>query len=139
MCRRLLFFAAAALTAAACVSSTEAEIDDVLLLPDRSVYVHGDTMEVQLINNSDESVGYGACSQSLQRRERGEWRSVSPDIGICIAILYVLQPGGRRASRQPIDSALPVGVYRLRQVIMPGTTLPEHAIFSPPVTIRAPA
>jgi hypothetical protein len=110
---------------------------DVLLLTDRTEYAHGDTMEVQFINNSSEPVGYGACSRMLERRTGGEWRPVYEEPQFCIAILYVLQPGERRVGRQPVDAALPAGTYRLRQWIMPGTHLPEKSIFSPVFTLRA--
>jgi hypothetical protein len=140
MMRRLRLFPLLCLLISATACSNlleESEESDVLLVTDRTEYVHGDTMEVQFINNSDESVGYGACSRSLERRIGGEWRPVFDEPQACIMILYVLKPGERRIERQPVDATLPAGTYRLRQRIMPGTNLPEKSIFSPVLTIRA--
>ena len=137
---KLLPLLLVAVAASACsLPSQLSEDDEVLLRTDRRLYLHGDTMEVQFINDSDEPVGYGACSGSLQRLEQGSWEEVYPETGPCIAILYVLEPGGRQVSRQPIDPSLTPGTYRLRRRILPGTTLPERTIVSPPLAIRAPA
>ncbi len=138
-CIRLLPLLWLLLSATACSNLLEASEElDVLLVTDRTEYVHGDTMEVHFINNSDEEVGYGACSRMLERRTGGQWKPVYDEPQICIMILYVLKPGERRVGRQPVDATLPAGTYRLRQSIMPGTTLPEKSIFSPVLTIRAP-
>ena len=135
---RLLPLLGLLLSATACSNLLDASEElDVLLVTDRTEYVHGDTMEVHFINNSDESVGYGACSRSLERRTGGEWRPVFEEPQVCIAILYVLKPGERRVERQPVDATLPAGTYRLRQRIMPGRRVPEKRISSPTLTIRA--
>ncbi len=137
---RLLPLLCLLLSTGACSSLMDASEElGVLLLTDRTEYVHWDTMEVQFINNSDEEVGYGACSRMLERRIRSEWKPVYEEPHFCILILYVLKPGERRVQRQVVDAALPAGTYRLRQWIMPGTHLPEKSIFSPVFTLRAPS
>lgn len=133
----LLLLLSAAAIAACSVPTQLVDEDEVLLRTDRRVYLHGDTLEVQFINDSDEPVGYGACSGSLQRLEKGRWEEVYPETRPCIDILYVLEPGRRQISRQPIDPSLSPGSYRLRRRILPGTSLPERSIFSPPLAIRA--
>jgi hypothetical protein len=127
------------LLAVGCSQATAPTAAGVDLLPEHTVYAPGDTVQAQLLNRSSDPIGYGACSLSLEQQTASGWIRVSPHPGTCIGILYVLEPGGRRAQLQVLDAALPPGTYRLRQQVMPHTSLPERNVFSPVFTVRAPA
>jgi hypothetical protein len=121
------------------MKATEPTAAGVEILPTRTAYVPGDTVQAQLLNRSGDRIGYGACSLSLEQQTASGWIRVSPRPGACIGILYVLEPGGRRDQLQVLDAALPPGTYRLRQEVMPHTSLPERSVLSPVFSVRAPA
>ena len=128
------------LLALGCAQTTApATAAGIVLLPERAVYAPGDTVRAELSNQSGASIGFGACSLSLERQTAGGWVRVSPQPGPCIMILYVLESGRQSMQAQGIDPALPLGVYRLRQEVMPQTRLPERSVFSSVFSVRAPA
>lgn len=95
----------------------------------KSLYAPGEVISGELVNGSDQDIGYGACSLHLQRLVGTRWVFVGPQPAPCIDILYVLAPGSRRAIQ--LQVTLEPGRYRLRQEVLPGTSLPIRSVHSP--------
>lgn len=126
---------AALILLAACTGPT-AGAGDVRVVPDRNEYAPGEPVQADFVNATDDRVGYGACSLSLERRTAAGWMRVGPAMVPCISILYVLEPGNSVRVTLPLDAALPAGSYRLRQEILPGTTLPTRDVYSPVIRVQ---
>ena len=100
-----------------------------------SSFQAGDTARAELVNRSSERLGFGGCSLSLQRHTPDSWETAVPPAQLCAAILFVIGPGKRAERKLAVPSTMPEGEYRLRDVVMPGTSLPELELFSQPFEI----
>ncbi len=122
---------------AGCSGSTALQArDDVVLIPTRSIYVPGEVVAAQLFNRSEQQVGYGACSTRLEHLVGSYWVLIGPEQVPCIGVLYVLEPASTRMLQLPLDQQLESGTYRLRQEILPLTSLPARRIYSPEFHLR---
>ena len=108
----------------------------VRVIPERTVYTQGQTLSAQFVNNSEDPIGYGACSLHLERKVGATWVSVNPSTGTCIGNLYTLEAGQERELRVPLEEDLAPGAYRLRQDILPRTSLPERSVYSPDFQVQ---
>jgi hypothetical protein len=100
-----------------------------------SSFLAGDTVRAELVNRSSERLGFGGCTLALQRHGSDSWETVVPPAQLCAAILFVIGPGSRAERKLAVPSTVPEGEYRLRDAVMPGTSLPELEIFSQPFAI----
>ena len=89
------------------------EAPEVALIASESLYAPGDTLSAELINRSDEAVGYGACSLRLEHLGGRTWSLVGPEEVPRIDVLSLPQPGGTRVLRLYLDPILEPGTYRL--------------------------
>ena len=136
MHRSSIFSLVYLLALAGCSGSTAPQPGDVVLIPTKSVYAPGETVSAQLFNRSDEQIGFGACSVRFEHLTGSQWVLVGPEQVPCIAILYVLEPASTRMMQIPLDQTLESGTYRLRQEILPHTSLPARTIYSPEFRLR---
>ena len=76
----------------------------------------GDTIRVNLSNNTEYELGYNLCLADLERRVAGGWLVVQrfPQGTACITPLYILQPGESTFGLQIVYPFLDSGVYRFR-------------------------
>ena len=118
-------------------STSPAPADDVVLMPAKSVYTAGQTVAVQLSNRSVDPIGYGACSLRLEYREASRWVLIGPEQVPCVLILYVVPPASARSLELPLPADLTPGTYRLRQEILPRTSLPSRTIYSPEFRLQS--
>ena len=132
---RLIVLGALLLGACSALASPDGAVQ---VIPARRAYAAGEAVSATFVNASEERVGYGACSLSLERRAGGGWIRVAPEEVPCISILFVLEPGRSVPVQFALDAALPAGSYRLRQEILPGTRLPARDVYSPAIEVRAP-
>ncbi len=121
---RVLGFGAALLLPAACSSGPlalpdsqtplgmEFQVADTLFGP-------GDTIRVNLSNNTEYELGYNLCFADLERRVDGSWLVVQryPQGTACITPLYILPPGESTFGLQIVYPFLDSGVYRLRDQV----------------------
>ena len=87
------------------------------LTTDRPSYAAGDTVVVSVANDGRSDVVYGACpAYAVERRDGLGWRAAAapPPSRPCIAIGYLLPPGGTTAVRAALPAALAPGRYRVR-------------------------
>jgi hypothetical protein len=92
-------------------SSVSGPEDHISLLFDRSAYVFGDTASVQLVNNSDEGLSYGACTFGLERQSGSGWTRATPTFP-CIGVGLSLRPGEVARHREALPATLGAGTYR---------------------------
>ena len=117
---RALGFAAALLLPTACSGpfdsqtppGIEFQVADELFGP-------GDTIRVNLSNNTEYELGYNLCLADLERRVDGSWLVVQryPQDTACITPLYILRPGESTFGLQIVYPFLDSGVYRLRDQV----------------------
>jgi hypothetical protein len=107
------------------------------LIVDRTAYVAGDTIRVDLVNSSPETIEFGACSTVLERQMALGWEQVTPPRLPCIAILYTLQAGKSRRSVFILDRAMPSGVYRLRHYYTPAGSMKNTSTVSASVGVTS--
>jgi len=121
---RVLGFGAALLLPAACSSGP-------LALPDSQtppgiefqvadkLFGPGDTIRVNLSNNTEYALGYNLCTANLERRVGGSWLVVQryPQNTGCILPLYHLPPGESALGVQIVYSFIESGVYRFRDQV----------------------
>ena len=119
---RALGFGAALLLSAACSGpfdsqtppGIEFQVADKLFGP-------GDTVRVNLSNNTVYALSYNLCTKDLERRVDGSWlvvQTFSQDIVVvCYSRLYHLRPGESAFGVQIVHSFLDSGVYRFRDQV----------------------
>ena len=121
---RALGFGAALLLPAACSSGPlalpdsqtppgmEFQVADTLFGP-------GDTIRVNLNNNSEYELGYNLCLADLERRVAGRWLVVQrfPPGLVCTDQLNILRPGESAFGLQIVYPFLDSGIYRFRDQV----------------------
>ena len=121
---RALGFGAALLLPAACSSGPlalpdsqtppgiEFQVADTLFGP-------GDTIRVNLSNNTEYELGYNLCLVDLERRVDGSWLVVQrfPQNTFCTDQLSILQPGESAFGLQIVYPFLDSGIYRFRDQV----------------------
>ena len=120
----VLGFGAALLLPAACSSGPlalpdsqtppgmEFQVADTLFGP-------GDTIRVDLSNNTEYELGYNLCLADLERRVDGRWLVVQrfPQNTFCTDQLSILPPGESTFGVQIVYSFLDSGIYRFRDQV----------------------
>jgi|SRR5687767_2771539 len=117
-------------------SGTTDPYSNVTVVPSKGVYMAGELVTADIVNGSNETIGYGACALRLERREGSSWVLVGPEQLPCIDILYILESNATATRQVPIDKSSPAGTYRVRATIFPGTHLPTRDIRSAEVLVR---
>ena len=136
--KTILVCLTSAVIVAACSDPVAPLSRTVTLTLDAQSYAAGETISARLSNRSRSVIGYGACSLELERFIGGSWALVNPGPRPCIHILYTLAPGGALPLRVGLPSSLEPGTYRLRQEILPDTSLPSRYVRSDAFIVRAP-
>ena len=121
---RALGFGAALLLPAACSSGPlalpdsqtppgmEFQVADTLFGP-------GDTIRVNLSNNTEYELGYNLCTGDLERQIGGPWLVMErfPEGTACTTQLLRLPPGESALGVQIVYSFLDSGIYRFRDQV----------------------
>lgn len=121
----MLGFGAALLLPAACSSGPLDALPDAQTPPGLEFQVAdtlfgpGDTIRVNLNNNTEYELGYNLCLADLERRVDGSWLVVQrfPQNTFCTDQLSILQPGESVFGVQIVYSFLDSGVYRFRDQV----------------------
>ena len=97
----------------ACTASRQPEtpITGVELDVDRDEVAAGDSVTIELDNDSPGPVGFNLCSSEMERRDAGEWRQVPSD-RVCTRELRILAAGEEAHYRLQIPPGLAPGEYR---------------------------
>ncbi len=76
----------------------------------------GDTIRMNLSNNTDNELGYNLCVADLERAVARLWVVVQrlPESGACILLLVILPPGESATGFQLVYPFIDSGVYRFR-------------------------
>ncbi len=116
---------AAGLAAVACQQPAGSMADGVTLSVLQPAYTAGDTLEAELSNSSQFTVGFNLCYTNLDRRTSSGWREVDAFFGIpgnagCADILAALESGATAQYRQQVPVGLAPGTYRLRSKVVVG-------------------
>ena len=79
----------------------------------------GDTIRVDLSNNTEYELGYNLCLADLERWVARRWLVVQrfPGLAACTTQLDILQPGESAFGLQPVYPFLDSGVYRFRDQV----------------------
>lgn len=81
---------------------------------DEASYVPGDEAQLQLVNGTDQTLGYNLCFSDLQRQAGGEWQIVADPETACTTIQRGLAPGDSATFAKTIMPEVPPGTYRYR-------------------------
>ena len=120
----VLGFGAALLLPAAC-SSGPLDLPDSQTPPGiefqvaETLFGPGDTIRVNLSNNTEYALGYNLCTADLERRVDGSWLVVQryPQDTSCTLQLDILRPGESTFGVQIVYPFLDSGVYRFRDYV----------------------
>ena len=112
------FFAAFALIASGCVSMRPYDPGPgkrVAAAFVQDTYLSGESVNVTISNLSDVTLYYPDrfCKTALQKRDGGEWKTVSGPSSDCSAALGFLDPGQTVVHQYRLPKAVGVGTYRL--------------------------
>ena len=87
--------------------------DSVQVAVDERTYHPGETVALRLVNRTSLTLGYNACTRTLQRNAAGVWLTL-PDSGrMCTMELRLLAPGAAQTATTLLQSQLTPGMYRL--------------------------
>ena len=110
----------------------------------RESYAAGDTVELQLLNESgDRPLEYNLCFSTLQREADDGWEPATLPGGgeltrTCPAIARVLEPGMSATYRMPLDSSLTGGRYRYMSDVRLSESQTDRAIYTSAFEIQRP-
>ena len=121
----VLGFGVALLLPAACSSGPLDALPDSQTPPGLEFQVadtlfgSGDTIRVNLSNNTEFELGYNLCIKDLERRVGGSWLVVQrfPPGLVCTEQLNILQPGESAFGLQIVYPFLDSGIYRFRDQV----------------------
>lgn len=80
---------------------------------DRASYEAGATVTLRLTNRSGASLGYNACTRTVERRDGAQWVAVPEPERICTRELRLLGAGETATEQTDLPRPLPAGEYRL--------------------------
>jgi Big-like domain-containing protein len=89
------------------------ESDSVQVAVEQPSYHAGDMVALRLINRTSQTLGYNACTRTLQRNRIGVWLTVADTGRMCTMELRLLAPGASQMATTLLQSALVPGEYRL--------------------------
>lgn len=97
----------------ACASTPEPAPGDVALEleVEPEEVAAGDSITLELDNESSESVSYNLCSSGLERESRGAWEDVQSN-RVCTRELRILPPGEEARYTLKLSDDLSAGTYR---------------------------
>jgi hypothetical protein len=112
------FFAAFALIASGCVTMQPYDPGPGKRVATgfvRDTYLSGESVNVTISNLSDVTLYYPDrfCKTALQKRDGGEWKTVSSPPAGCAAALGFLDPGQTVVHQYRLPQGVGVGMYRL--------------------------
>ncbi len=77
-----------------------------------SVHSRGNSVPLDLVNDSTIAAGTNGCATGLERLEKGAWVRLSTYKIGCYAVYVTVQPGERKRVIAPLPSDLTPGTYR---------------------------
>ena len=86
---------------------------DVTISLDRTRYSAGGRVEMRLTNHTNATLGFNACTRSVERREGNAWVSVPEPGRVCTMQIWLLRPHESRAATTELPASLTRGTYRL--------------------------
>lgn len=75
-------------------------------------YAPGSTVQLQLNNQTAETIGYNLCFSDLEQQTDQGWESVEDSDTVCTTIQHGLMPGKKATYEKALMSDLPDGTYR---------------------------
>jgi len=119
---RVLGFGAALLLPAACSGPFDSHTPPgIEFHVAGTLFGPGDTIRVNLSNNTEHALSYNLCTKDLERRVDGSWlvvQTFSQDIVVvCYSRLYHLPPGESTFGVQIVYPFLDSGIYRFRDQV----------------------
>jgi hypothetical protein len=69
-------------------------------------------VEVQLVNDSGESIGYNTCSASRERKTGATWVRIE-SLRLCVLALYLLKTGETVSFEELVGADWQPGTYRI--------------------------
>ncbi len=113
--KRVLFVPVVlALLLGACDNFFFSDPDDVFLRIDQTEYAAGDTVELRLVNESGEPIGYDLCLD-IQRDDDGTWTDTDYYDGeLCPARLETLSDGQSAVFERLLPADIAPDSYRFR-------------------------
>lgn len=94
-----------------CQSTHRPVVADVRLTTDRAAYAPGGEVRLQLVNATDQGVGYNLCTAALEQETPDGWRPAG-EAAVCTMIQNGLEPGDTASYTKTLDAGLPAGRYR---------------------------
>ena len=87
--------------------------DSVQIVTDQPSYHAGDMIALRVVNRTSQTLGYNACTRTLQRNRVGVWLTLSDTGRVCTMQIQVIPPGTAQVARTVLQSGLTPGEYRV--------------------------
>lgn len=87
--------------------------DSVQVAVGEGPYRAGETIALRLVNRTSLTLGYNACTRTLQRDAAGVWLTVADTGRICTLELRLLPPGAAQTAMTLLQSQLTPATYRV--------------------------
>jgi hypothetical protein len=106
----------------------------VSLVVEEESYVHLDTLDARLVNESSAAIGYNLCTSWRERRTGDTWERIDP-LRMCTSELRTLGTGETATWREPVDPYWGTAEYRLSVSIWPEGADAATVVSSAPFSV----
>jgi Big-like domain-containing protein len=113
----------------ALADSGDVEISrDAELAIDKSRYVPGGQVRMEIQSRTDDTLGFNPCNRLLEKQDGGRWTKVDEPTRMCTMELWLLEPRASRTATTDVAATLPKGTYRLVLLLSRQKTPPSGAL-----------
>jgi hypothetical protein len=110
----------------------------VTIVLDRSSYTAGSRVEMRITNHTGGTLGFNACTRSIERRQGDTWVTVPEPGRVCTMQISLLSPHSSRTDTTELPASLTRGTYRLAlMLVRENTAQGGEAPRTPAATVRA--
>lgn len=108
-----------AMGAAACATNPpvadpgDSRMEGVTVSTTASSYTPGSRVGLRITNNTSSTLGYNACTRTLEHETNGNWNPIPEPNRMCTMQITLIEPGQTRSDATDLPNSLPVGTYRI--------------------------
>lgn len=110
---------------------------DLGFTTDQDRYAPGSEVQLQLENQTEQTIGYNLCFSELQQQTGGEWQLVEGSEEVCTAIQNGLEPGDQATYTKTLPADLPAGTYRYETDVTYRDTEEREPLATEPFSVES--
>jgi hypothetical protein len=91
----------------------DVRVEGVTVSTTASSYTPGSRVGLTITNNSGSTLGYNACTRTLEHETNGNWNAIPEPNRMCTMQITLIEPGRTRSDATDLPNSMPAGTYRM--------------------------